>query len=191
MANARVSGRPVAPLVLSAQERAYLERQVRRHRVARSLSERCASFSDVRTAWRARRGPASSAYLVDEQRIVRHGESQRPNDIARCSQHSMSPRDSSSANATSVVERRVLELSQRDRCSSPRRARYPHRHGQLCHLQDAKDQGMACPSAALSFPDQSGRELVCVLARKRPVEIFTPCRAARSRYPRHRRSVQP
>jgi transposase len=35
------AGRPVAPLVLSSDERAYLERQVRRHRVARSLSERC------------------------------------------------------------------------------------------------------------------------------------------------------
>src|ERR1044072_6569686 len=34
-------GRPIAPLVLSREERAYLERQVRRHRVARSLSERC------------------------------------------------------------------------------------------------------------------------------------------------------
>lgn len=31
----------MAPLVLSTEERAYLERQVRRHRVARSLSERC------------------------------------------------------------------------------------------------------------------------------------------------------
>src|SRR5947208_12868597 len=41
MANAEVRGRPIAPLVLSAQERAYLERQVRRHRIARSLSERC------------------------------------------------------------------------------------------------------------------------------------------------------
>src|SRR5499425_506151 len=41
MANVRERGRPVAPLVLSAQERAYLERQVRRQRVARSLSERC------------------------------------------------------------------------------------------------------------------------------------------------------
>jgi hypothetical protein len=41
MANACVRGRPIARLVLSAQERAYLERQVRRHRVARSLSERC------------------------------------------------------------------------------------------------------------------------------------------------------
>ena len=41
MANAGVRGRPIEPLVLSAQERAYLERQVRRHRVARSLSERC------------------------------------------------------------------------------------------------------------------------------------------------------
>jgi transposase len=39
MANA--AGRPVAPLALSLEERAYLERQVRRHRVARSLSERC------------------------------------------------------------------------------------------------------------------------------------------------------
>jgi hypothetical protein len=41
MTNAGVRGRPIAPLVLSGQERAYLERQVRRHRVARSLSERC------------------------------------------------------------------------------------------------------------------------------------------------------
>ena len=41
MANARAKGRPVARLVLSADERAYLERQVRRQRVARSLSERC------------------------------------------------------------------------------------------------------------------------------------------------------
>ena len=35
MANACARGRPIAPLVLSAQERTYLERQVRRHRVAR------------------------------------------------------------------------------------------------------------------------------------------------------------
>src|SRR5438876_12395647 len=41
MANVVARGRPIAPLVLSQQERAYLERQVRRHRVARSLSERC------------------------------------------------------------------------------------------------------------------------------------------------------
>ena len=34
-------GRPIAPLVLSSDERAYLERQIRRRRVARSLSERC------------------------------------------------------------------------------------------------------------------------------------------------------
>jgi transposase len=39
MANA--TGRPIAPLILSSDERAYLERQVRRHHVARSLSERC------------------------------------------------------------------------------------------------------------------------------------------------------
>jgi transposase len=36
-----VTGRPIAPLILSPAERTYLERQVRRHRVARSLSERC------------------------------------------------------------------------------------------------------------------------------------------------------
>ena len=34
-------GRPIAPLVLSSDERAYLERQVRRRGVARSLSEPC------------------------------------------------------------------------------------------------------------------------------------------------------
>ena len=38
---AKATGRPTAPLVLNGEERAYLERQVRRHRVARSLSERC------------------------------------------------------------------------------------------------------------------------------------------------------
>jgi transposase len=41
MSNQFARGRPIADLVLSAEERAYLERQVRRHRVARSLSERC------------------------------------------------------------------------------------------------------------------------------------------------------
>jgi transposase len=39
MANA--GGRPTAPLALEPEEREYLERQVRRRRVAQSLSERC------------------------------------------------------------------------------------------------------------------------------------------------------
>ena len=39
MANA--AGRPTAPLILSGEERDYLERQVRRRRVPRSMSERC------------------------------------------------------------------------------------------------------------------------------------------------------
>src|SRR3989337_3564723 len=34
-------GRPTAPLALEPEEREYLERQVRRRRVARSMSERC------------------------------------------------------------------------------------------------------------------------------------------------------
>jgi len=34
-------GRPIAPLILNAEERAYLERQVRRHHVPRSFSDRC------------------------------------------------------------------------------------------------------------------------------------------------------
>src|SRR4051794_4102706 len=38
---ANVAGRPTAPVVLSSGEREYLERQVRRRRVARSMSERC------------------------------------------------------------------------------------------------------------------------------------------------------
>jgi transposase len=41
MANAGVGGPPIERLVLTTRERAYLERQVRRHRVVRSLSERC------------------------------------------------------------------------------------------------------------------------------------------------------
>ena len=39
MANAGVRGRPFEPLVLSAEERAYLERRVRRRRVVWSSSE--------------------------------------------------------------------------------------------------------------------------------------------------------
>ena len=38
---ARGIGRPMAILVLSDEERSYLERQARRRRVARSLSDRC------------------------------------------------------------------------------------------------------------------------------------------------------
>jgi hypothetical protein len=34
VANSGMRGRPIAPLVLTEHERAYLERQVRRHRVA-------------------------------------------------------------------------------------------------------------------------------------------------------------
>ena len=38
---ARGTGRPMAVLVLSDEERSYLERQARRRRVARSISDRC------------------------------------------------------------------------------------------------------------------------------------------------------
>ena len=38
---ARGTGRPMAVLVLSEEERSYLERQARRRRVARSISDRC------------------------------------------------------------------------------------------------------------------------------------------------------
>ena len=61
MANAGRRGRPIAPLVLSAQERAYLERKF----VVTALPDRylndAASFCDVRTAYRARKWLPSSA----------------------------------------------------------------------------------------------------------------------------------
>jgi len=63
MANA--TGRPTAPLVLGLAERAYLERQVRRRRVARSLSERC------RIILRCADGVASKA-VAAELRIHEH-----------------------------------------------------------------------------------------------------------------------
>jgi hypothetical protein len=40
-------GRPIAPLVLSSDERAYLERQVRRRRVPRSLSDKYFTPAEV------------------------------------------------------------------------------------------------------------------------------------------------
>jgi hypothetical protein len=154
MGNARVRGRPIAPVVLSAQERAYLERQVRRQRVARSLSERC------RVILRAARHDLvvrRTRYRVG----VRHRQMLQASPGGR-----------------------VLELPQRGRCSSPRRARYP----------------VACPPAALSFPlyanfgvmDQSGRALVCRTRQKAaPSWCSYLCQATRSRYPRLHRSAQP
>src|SRR6185312_9747029 len=77
----------------------------------------------------------------------------------------------------------VPKLPQRDRCSSPRRARYPYRHGQLCHQQDAENQGVACPPASLSWAlhadfgvmDQSGRTLgLPSSAETGSVEVFIP-----------------
>jgi hypothetical protein len=50
MAKAGVRGRPIAPLVLSARERDYLERQVRRRRVAGRYLSDAASFCDVQGA---------------------------------------------------------------------------------------------------------------------------------------------
>jgi hypothetical protein len=47
-----VAGRPTAPVVLSSDEREYLERQVRRRRVA--LLSGAGSFCDAQTASRAR-----------------------------------------------------------------------------------------------------------------------------------------
>ena len=57
MANS--TGRPTTPLVLRPDERSYLERQVRRHRVARSLSERC------RIILRCAQGIPSKAVAAD------------------------------------------------------------------------------------------------------------------------------
>lgn len=67
MANGRARGRPIAPLELSAEERAYLERQVRRHRVARSLSERC------RIILRCADGSPSKSIATELGRARTHG----------------------------------------------------------------------------------------------------------------------
>ena len=61
MANAGMRGRSVVRLVLSAQERSYLERQVRRHRVADRCLSGAASFCDARTVCRARMWRLNSA----------------------------------------------------------------------------------------------------------------------------------
>jgi hypothetical protein len=53
VANAGVRGRPIAPLVLSQQERAYLERQVRRTVLRGRYLSGAARSCDVRTACQA------------------------------------------------------------------------------------------------------------------------------------------
>jgi hypothetical protein len=57
MVSAFARGRPIAPLVLSAQERVYLERQVRRHRVPDRCPSAVASFCDVQTDYPASPSP--------------------------------------------------------------------------------------------------------------------------------------
>src|ERR1044071_6525310 len=74
MANAGMRGRPIAPLVLSAQEQSYLERQVRRHRVAQSLSDRC------RVILRCADGIASKDVAAEHVRIEGPGGRDVPHD---------------------------------------------------------------------------------------------------------------
>ena len=68
MAKAVVRGRPIAPLVLSQQERTYLERQVRRHRVARLYKAKRTKLAEAAQAKRAARVAerrAEAARLAD------------------------------------------------------------------------------------------------------------------------------
>src|SRR5438477_186535 len=165
MAKADVRGRPIAPLVLSAQERAYLERQVRRHRIARSLSERCRvilrcadgiASKDVAAElglhehtvgkWRRRFLKDRCDGLLDEARPGRprtidddqvaavidrtlHAQLRAAwYDLAVCrTRCRLGVRHRQMLQASPGG--RVLELPQRDRCASARRARYPYCHG--------------------------------------------------------------
>ena len=78
---ARGMGRPLAALVLSDEERSFLEAQVRRHRVARSMSDRCrmilrcadglsnkavaAEFGVARIPWASGAGALSESASTD------------------------------------------------------------------------------------------------------------------------------
>lgn len=84
---------------------AWMRKAKSRHLIASNRSYRCLAYRNV-----VRTGMCGMA---------------RP----RCLPDSMSPRGLSSANATRVTGRRVLEVPQRGRCPSPRRARCPYRHG--------------------------------------------------------------
>ena len=69
---ARSIGRPMAVLVLSDEEQSYLERQVRRRRVARSISDRCRMIlrcadSLTNKAVAAELRPGRPRTLTDEQ----------------------------------------------------------------------------------------------------------------------------
>jgi hypothetical protein len=57
------AGRPVEPVVLADNERAYLERQVRRHRAARSLSERCRIILRCADGLSSKRSPARAFWM--------------------------------------------------------------------------------------------------------------------------------
>src|SRR5262245_57840595 len=270
MATAGTKGRPIASLELSAVERAYLERQVRRRRVARSLSERCRiilrcadglpsksvatelglhehtvgkwrrrflkdrcdglldearsgrprtigddqvaaviertlrttptdathwsirsmaaetgfSHTTIRRMWAAfglqphrsqtfklsedplfvdkvrdivglYLSPPNRALVlsIDEKSQIQALDREQPvlardNLAVRCPRRCLGLYHRQVLQATS--RRRVSELPERGRCSDPCRARRPYRQGQLCHAQNAQDQGVAHRPSTLS-----------------------------------------
>ena len=136
-------GRPIAPLVLSADERAYLERQIRRRHVARSLSERCRVI--LRCAdgvpsksvaiepgvhehtvgkWRRRLLKDRIEGLLDEARPGRH-RTIEDNQVAAIIEHTLrsTPNDAthwsirSMAAATGFSHTTIVESGQPSACS--------------------------------------------------------------------------
>ena len=69
---ARGMGRPLAALVLSDEERSFLEAQARRRRVARSISDRC------RMILRCADGLTNKAVAAETRRARAHGRQVAP-----------------------------------------------------------------------------------------------------------------
>ena len=80
MANRFAKGRPVEPLILTAEERGYLERQVRRHRVTRSLSSDPLFVDKVRDIVGLYLSPPTHALIlcVDEKSQIQALDREQP-----------------------------------------------------------------------------------------------------------------
>ena len=97
-------GRSIAALMLSRKERSYLERQFRRHHVARSLSERCRK--------QLRRGVHTSTNQLETDIrafIQRHNEAQREPKALQmdqiCGRNSRLSQTVLSENRTDIMQR--------------------------------------------------------------------------------------
>ena len=148
----RGTGRPLATLVLSDEERSFLEAQVRRHRVARSMSDRCRMILSCADGLGNK---AVAAELGMHEHTV--GKWRRRFVKDRIAGLSDEPRP---GRPRSIADEKVAEVIERTLTSTPACGRDPlvaaldgEGGGAVAHV-DLAHLGRLRPAAGVSFSDR-------------------------------------